>query len=89
MVRQQIVYRPAERPLCEAFVDGRWVPAEVRMWTQGDDGAWSADVGYSPSPAVSRTGTFRSSDLRTDAAHASPPGGPSRGAWGDDAFSVT
>ena len=67
---------------------------EVLLVQRADSGIWLfptgwADVGYSPSPAVSRTGTFRSSDLRIDAAHASPPGGPSRGAWGDDAFSVT
>ena len=25
-----IVYKPADRPECEALVDGRWVPAEIR-----------------------------------------------------------
>ena len=51
---QHIVYKPAERPECEALVDGRWVPAEVRMWVQHDDGTWTADVGYSPAPFARR-----------------------------------
>ena len=52
-----IVFRPAERPECEALVNGRWVPAEVRMWVQRDDGAWTADVGYSMTLAENRIGT--------------------------------
>ena len=63
-MREPIVYRPADRPLAEALVDGRWVPAEIRMWVQHDDGTWTADVGYSPAPAETRLGTFPADRLR-------------------------
>ncbi|MET1060843.1 MAG: hypothetical protein ABWX84_14680 [Nocardioides sp.] len=59
-----IVYKPADRPEREALVDGRWVPAEIRMWTQHDDETWSADVGYSMAPAENRIGTFTADRLR-------------------------
>ena len=59
-----VVYPPAERPLCEARVGDRWVPAEVRMWVRADDGSWTADVGYSPVQGENRIGTFRSDELR-------------------------
>jgi hypothetical protein len=46
---QHIVYKSADRPLCGFLVDGRWVPVEVRMWVQADDGTWTADVGFASS----------------------------------------
>ena len=61
---EHIVNRPADRPQCEALVDGRWVPAEVRMWVKHDDGNWTADVGYSPAAAENRIGTFPADRLR-------------------------
>ncbi len=62
---RHIVHKPADRPECEALVDGHWVPAEVRMWVQHDDGTWTADVGYSIAPAENRIGTFPADLLRT------------------------
>ena len=38
-----VVYKPAERPECEALVDDR---------------TWTADVGYSTAPAENRIGRF-------------------------------
>ena len=64
LMAQHIVYAPSERPLAEALVEGRWVPAEVRMWVQHDDGRWTADVGFSPSAAENRIGTFTADQLR-------------------------
>jgi hypothetical protein len=62
---QHIVYKPAERPECEALVDGRWVPAEIRMWVQHNDGTWTADVGYATAPTENRIGTFPADRLRS------------------------
>jgi len=69
-----IVYKPAERPECKALVDGRWVPAEIRMWVQHDDGTWTADVGNATAPAENRIGTFSAAELRPVAGRA--PLGP-------------
>ena len=57
-------HKPADRPLCEALVDDRWVPGEVRMWVQAADGSWSADVGYSLERGSTRIGTFPADRLR-------------------------
>ncbi|WP_067428588.1 hypothetical protein [Nocardioides jensenii] len=46
MPRQQIVYPIPDRPECEVLVDGGWWFGEVRMWTQDDDGSWSANVSW-------------------------------------------
>jgi hypothetical protein len=70
---QYIVYKPAERPECEALVDGRWVPAEVRMWVKHDDRAWTADVGYATAPAQNRIGTFAANQLRAVDNESFPP----------------
>ena len=61
---RHIVYKPADRPECEALVDGRWVPAEIRMWVQHDDGTWTTDVGYPTAPSENRIGTFPTDRLR-------------------------
>ena len=87
-----IVYKPAERPECEALVDGRWVPAEIRMWVQHDDGTWTADVGYAPAPSENRIGTFPAGKLRAHDGSPRTPGleepqtgGGLCGPWAEDA----
>jgi len=60
-----IVYKPHERPDVEVLVDGVWFPGELRMWTQRDDGTWSADVRWSEGTgASSRLDTFPADQIR-------------------------
>jgi hypothetical protein len=33
----QRIYAPFERPSIEVLVDGRWLPGELRMWSQESD----------------------------------------------------
>jgi hypothetical protein len=63
-VPHDVVYKPDDRPECEALVEGRWVPAEIRMWVQDAAGTWTADVGYSADPSENRIGTFPTNKLR-------------------------
>jgi hypothetical protein len=58
------VFKPADRPMAEVLVDGQWRPAEVRMWTQGDDGRWAANVCWSSGPYENRLDNFPAEQLR-------------------------
>ena len=63
------VPKPGERPDVEALVDGVWCPGELRMWTQDDEGAWTAQVQYRPPGSHSRViGAFPAEDVREDTA---------------------
>ena len=42
------VPKPSDRPDGEVLVDGAWWQGELRMWTQHDDGTWTAKVQYQP-----------------------------------------
>jgi hypothetical protein len=58
------VYPPADRPEVEVLVDGTWYPGELRMWTQGEDGSWSANVMWSRASGENRLDTFPSDNVR-------------------------
>jgi hypothetical protein len=61
------VPKPGERPDVEALVDGVWCPGELRMWTQDDRGAWTAQVQYRPPDSHSRViGAFPAEHVRED-----------------------
>ena len=48
------VPKPGERPDVEVLVDETWCAGELRMWTQDDDGSWTAQGSTShraPTPA--------------------------------------
>jgi hypothetical protein len=61
------VPKPGERPDVEALVDGVWCPGELRMWTQDDEGAWTAQVQYRPPGSHSRViGAFPAEHVRGD-----------------------
>lgn len=45
---------PGDRPDVEVLVDDTWHPGELRMWTQHDDGAWTAQVQWRPDGQNSR-----------------------------------
>jgi hypothetical protein len=58
------VIKPADRPMAEVLVDGEWRPAEIRMWTQEDDGSWTANVSWSSGPFENRLDVFPAERLR-------------------------
>jgi len=58
------VYKPHERPEVEVRVDGRRHYGELRMWTQDNAGAWSAQVTWSRAVAENLIGTFAAADVR-------------------------
>ena len=39
-------YRPDERPDIEVRVEGHWCKGELRQWSQGADGQWSAQANW-------------------------------------------
>jgi hypothetical protein len=41
------VPKPSD-PDVEVLIDGAWCQGELRMWTQHDDGTWTAQVQYQP-----------------------------------------
>lgn len=61
---EPIVYAPADRPACEVEIEGAWHYAEVRMWTQAEDG-WHAQVTYSLRAGDNRIDTFPAARLRS------------------------
>lgn len=44
--QRTVVFKPEERPLVEVLIDGRWLPGELRMWAQDENGDWTANVKY-------------------------------------------
>jgi len=59
------VSKPGELRDVEVLVDGVWCPGELRMWTQGDQGAWTAQVRYQPPDGDSRViGAFSADEVR-------------------------
>ena len=67
------VYKPHERPEVEVLIDGTWHYGELRMWTQDNAGAWSAQVTWSRAVAENLIGTFSAGDVRPHASVAQRP----------------
>ena len=64
---QHVVFAPDCRPDVEVLIDGEWLPGELRMWTQGADGAWTANVQWQPTGvATRRIDTFPLDQVRED-----------------------
>ena len=61
------VPKPDDRPDVEVLVDGVWCRGELRMWTEHDEGAWTAQVQHQPPSSDSRViGTLSADDVRQD-----------------------
>lgn len=61
------VPKPDDRPDVLVEVDGMWLAGELRMWVQGDDEAWSAQVQWRPAGTHSRRiDTFPQARVRLD-----------------------
>ena len=59
------VPKRGELPDVEVLVEGVWCPGELRMWTQGDEGAWTAQVRYQPPAGGARViGAFSADEVR-------------------------
>ena len=77
-------YPPGNRPVVEVQVNGRWLPGELRQWSQHEDGSWWGNVQYRPTDEPTRHyGTFSADRIRGgDAPHADsghdPPAWPDR-----------
>ena len=62
------VPKPGDRTDVEILVDGTWCPGELRMWTQHDDGTWSAQAQFQPPGTHSLViGAFPADQVREDA----------------------
>jgi hypothetical protein len=61
------VPKPGDRPDVEVLVDDTWCPGELRMWTQDDEGGWTAQVQYQPPGTHTREiGAFPADHVRKD-----------------------
>lgn len=58
------VPKPGDRPDVEVLVDDHWWPGELRMWTQHDDGTWTAQVQWRRRPADTHIDTFPAERVR-------------------------
>lgn len=65
-VKQQIVYKPAERPLVKVQVNERWYDGELRLWLQHTDESWTAQVKWTDDEHMNRIDSFPADRVRKD-----------------------
>ena len=59
-------YRPDERPDIEVLIGGQWCKGELRQWSQGADGQWSAQVNWRRRAGETFIDTFPADRIRPD-----------------------